>query len=811
MKTPFAKPRSATAYDLPQRRVLAFVVLLVLVALAALAWKAIDDRKKERAIASGALQLQSQALSGVFDAAFGSAEQTLSSLAGQLQALPAGRPLGDPSGLRDKLLHSPFLQDLRFYAADGRLLARGALAPLASHDLPDWLAQAQAQGRWTGLGGAPKELAIYQTVRTADARVLGTFVASFASSYFAGAAEQTPGAGVEASLLLGPANELLLDMAGGTHPAETDATQALLAQAAALAAGQGGGVFDLGSTLMVTHQLRNQPIRLVQTVSKDAVFARWTTQLIQSAVIAAVIVLAAALFLLFWKRSAQAQQGLLADLHLMSLAIEQTPAAMVFTDLKGDIIYTNAAFSSATGYTQEEARGQNPRILQSGATPDDRYQEMWDKLTHGLPWTGTLLNQRKDGSTFWEQSLIMPLRDMAGQATHYFAVKIDVSERIAAQDAVRALLAEQQRLLKSIPVGVYKYRVCASGQDQFDYVSDRLCHDLGLQAADLLRNPRLAFDSYQPPDLERLLAATAQALATDGHMVFEGRLKGAAANPRWLRLESVLTRQDNGDQVWDGVQSDITERKQTEIALLEKARELLRSNSELEQFSYSISHDLRQPLRMVSSYLQLLHKSLGDTLDAEKRQYFDFAIEGAKRMDAMMLGLLDYSRVGRKGEPPVWLESRAVLDQAMQFLRPLVAEAQAEIRLEGNWPRVLASPDELLRLLQNLIANALKFRVAGRTPQISVTSTTASAAGGPWQVCIADNGVGIAPDQIGRLFQVFARLHSRAAYEGTGIGLALCRKIAEHHGGTIRAESPGEGQGSRFCLVLPLPQVENPP
>jgi PAS domain S-box-containing protein len=266
-----------------------------------------------------------------------------------------------------------------------------------------------------------------------------------------------------------------------------------------------------------------------------------------------------------------------------------------------------------------------------------------------------------------------------------------------------------------------------------------------------------------------------------------------------------------------GTHMDINARKQTQAALLEQAQELARSNRELEQFSYSISHDMRQPLRMISSYLQLLHKSLGDTLDAEQRSYFNFAIDGAQRLDAMLLGLLDYSRVGHHGEPPVWIESRSVLDEALLFLRPLIAEAQAQVHIEGDWPRILASPDELLRLLQNLVGNALKFRVAGRLPQISVTSSVTSsvtgsgAAGGAWQVCIADNGVGMLPDQIGRLFQVFARLQSRAAYEGTGIGLALCRKIAEHHGGRIWAESGGEGLGSRFCLLLPLAQQEAAP
>ena len=248
-----------------------------------------------------------------------------------------------------------------------------------------------------------------------------------------------------------------------------------------------------------------------------------------------------------------------------------------------------------------------------------------------------------------------------------------------------------------------------------------------------------------------------------------------------------------------GTHMDITERKQAEA-------ELLRSNAELEQFSYSISHDMRQPLRMISSYMQLLQKGLGDTLDAEKREYFNFAIDGAKRMDAMMLGLLDYSRVGRKGEPPAWIESRAALDEALLFLRPLVAEAQATVRIEGEWPRILASQDELLRLLQNLIGNALKFRVAGRTPEVTLGSEVID---GQWRFYVADNGIGILPDQIGRLFQVFQRLQSRTAYEGTGIGLALCRKIAEHHRGKVWAESAGEGLGSRFCVELPLRQEEN--
>jgi PAS domain S-box-containing protein len=239
---------------------------------------------------------------------------------------------------------------------------------------------------------------------------------------------------------------------------------------------------------------------------------------------------------------------------------------------------------------------------------------------------------------------------------------------------------------------------------------------------------------------------------------------------------------------------DITERR-------EFMEELKRSNTDLEQFSYAVSHDMRQPLRMISSYLQLLELKLAGQLDGEKRDYFNFAIEGAKRIDQMLVELLEYSRIGRIGEPQAWVESRAVLDEALKFLQPALAEARADLNITGDWPNIFARHDEILRLFQNLIGNAAKFRVAGRIPEITVTSVVVK---NEWHLCVADNGVGIATDQIKRLFQVFHRLQSREAYEGTGIGLALCRKIAEHHKGRIWAESAGEGQGSKFYVVLPM-------
>jgi len=273
------------------------------------------------------------------------------------------------------------------------------------------------------------------------------------------------------------------------------------------------------------------------------------------------------------------------------------------------------------------------------------------------------------------------------------------------------------------------------------------------------------------------------------------------------RLKSELSANQIFVQVYSAIRTYrlMREHEILQQDLEQKVNQLKRSNAELEQFSYAISHDLRQPLRMISSYMQLLGVSLADQLGSEQRAYFNFAINGAKRLDRMLVDLLEYSRVGRLGEPPEWLESRLILDDALLFLQPALLEAQANLRIGGQWPRVFVSPDEILRLLQNLIGNAAKFRNVGQVLEISVFSKVSA---GNWFICIADNGIGIHPGQIARLFQVFQRLHSRAAFDGSGVGLALCRKIAEHHGGRIWAESAGEGRGSRFCVSLPLP-LEN--
>ncbi|MDP1772909.1 MAG: PAS domain S-box protein [Methylobacter sp.] len=244
---------------------------------------------------------------------------------------------------------------------------------------------------------------------------------------------------------------------------------------------------------------------------------------------------------------------------------------------------------------------------------------------------------------------------------------------------------------------------------------------------------------------------------------------------------------------------DITQLKQIEA-------ELTRSNAELEQFAYAVSHDMRQPLRMVTSYLSLIEDALTGSLNEETQQFLDFAVNGAKRMDAMILSLLDYSRIGRKFEAKIQLSSKASLDEALAFLNPELSACGGEIKVTGDWPELFASRDELTRLLQNLIGNALKYHEENKPPQVHIHGKISAES---LRVEVRDQGIGIEPSQMDRLFKVFSRLQARSRFDGTGVGLALCRKIVEHHGGTIGVESAGEGQGCVFWFELPIVKAAN--
>jgi PAS domain S-box-containing protein len=248
-------------------------------------------------------------------------------------------------------------------------------------------------------------------------------------------------------------------------------------------------------------------------------------------------------------------------------------------------------------------------------------------------------------------------------------------------------------------------------------------------------------------------------------------------------------RRESGTHVLASI-IDITERKRVED-------ELRRSNEELERFAYVASHDLQEPLRMVGSYVQLLAKRYRGKLDADADEFIGYALDGALRMQRLIEELLAYSRVGTRGAEPVPTDAGVVVAGALRSLKLAIEEAGAAVRVEPL-PTVLADPGQLEQVFSNLLSNALKFR-GSAPPEIQVSAERRDRA---WELRVRDNGIGIEPQYFERIFVIFQRLHGREEYPGTGMGLAIVKKIVERHGGRIRVES-APGAGSTFAFTLP--------
>jgi signal transduction histidine kinase len=230
--------------------------------------------------------------------------------------------------------------------------------------------------------------------------------------------------------------------------------------------------------------------------------------------------------------------------------------------------------------------------------------------------------------------------------------------------------------------------------------------------------------------------------------------------------------------------------------LAERAKDLERSNMELQQFAYVASHDLQEPLRTIASFTQLLAKRYNDKLDDKAREFINYAVDGSKRMQTLINDLLSYSRVGTQGRPFAPARCDAILDRVLKNLK-IGVDACGALITRDPLPVVMADEGQLAQLFQNLLTNAMKFRGAD-VPRIHIS---AARDGTAWKIMVRDNGIGISPEHSDRVFVIFQRLHTKTQYPGTGIGLAICKKIAERHGGRIWVE-PSPGGGSTFCFTI---------
>jgi PAS domain S-box-containing protein len=399
----------------------------------------------------------------------------------------------------------------------------------------------------------------------------------------------------------------------------------------------------------------------------------------------------------------------------------------------------------------------------------------------------------------------------ADLATTIAALQNEIAERLRAEDEVRQLNAElEQRisertaqlqmsetrfrgLLESAPDAM----VITSSDGRIVLVNRQAEEMFGYQRHELLDH---AVEMLMPERLRdahlKHRAAYTQDLQTRSMgrgLELYGRRKDGSEFPVEISLSPLVT--DEGVVVSSAIR-DVTERKQTEDALKQSCGDLARSNAELEQFAYVASHDLQEPLRAVSGCVQLLQQHYQSQLDARAEELMAHAVDGTSRMQTLIHDLLAYARVTTRGRELEPTDCEAILKEALNNLATAIQESGAVVT-HGALPTVAADPTQLLQVFQNLLSNAIKYRGV-RPPEVHIDVEHRARE---WQFAVRDNGIGIEPQYFERIFGIFQRLHTRKEYPGTGIGLALCRKIIERHGGRIWvASQPGEGSTFFFTI-----------
>ena len=461
----------------------------------------------------------------------------------------------------------------------------------------------------------------------------------------------------------------------------------------------------------------------------------------------------------------------------------------IFTlDPQGNVASWNAGAERIKGYRADEIIGQNfSRFYpQNDIDQGKPEEELLIAATTGRSeiehW-----RVRKDGSRFWANVVITAARDSSGNLLGFSEISCNITERKETEAKYQGLLEAAPDAMVVVNQDGNIVLLNVQAEKRFGYRRDEL---VGQKVKNIIPE---GFAERLIADGTRTAAdALAQQIGTG--IELKGRRKDGSEFP----IEIMLSPQESSDgMVVTAAIRDITQRKTSEEHLAKTMEELQRSNEELGQFAYIASHDLQEPLRMVASYTQLLSRKYKGKLDADADEFISFAVDGARRMQGLIQDLLAYSRVGTKGRGLVDTSSEEALQQSLSNLRGAIEASGAQVT-HDPLPGVLADRSQLIQLFQNLVGNAIKYQRTG----IPTVHISASRNGGKkWIFSVQDNGMGIDSQYFAKIFDMFQRLHKREEFDGTGIGLAICKKIVERHGGSISVDSK-LGQGSTFRFAL---------
>ena len=504
------------------------------------------------------------------------------------------------------------------------------------------------------------------------------------------------------------------------------------------------------------------------------------------------------------------------ELRKLSRAVEQSANTIVITDTQGNIEYVNPAFTRTTGYTQEEALGQNPRILKSGHMSPDAYKELWETISAGQEWRGEFLNKTKDGDFYWEAASISPIRDTEGNITHYLAIKENITERKQIETALRESEARYRLLFETAPdaVTILDNRgfiidcndgtARLFGREKEELLGQHVASTIGPSSEDEMTLFRQQF-----PKLQRLERAGAE---------FTHRRPDGSTVEIWREAVPLTDNEGNfsGVLIYD---RDITARKEAEEKIKAYAVRMAQTNHELavarkkaeeatrlkSEFMATMSHELRTPLNAVIGYGQILLAGMAGELTDKQRKFSERILLNGRNLLELINDILDLSKIeaGR-------LELVKRPFNLQQWLEEIVAQVESlasnkgiqfEVSLDNRMPEVIVGdPDRLKQIALNLLSNAVKF-----TDEGSVNMYIQRQSDDTWTLAVTDTGIGIPPHAQEYIFDEFRQVDgsTHRRHGGTGLGLAIVRNLTLMMGGNVRVKSE-IGQGSTFTVLLPL-------
>ncbi len=496
-------------------------------------------------------------------------------------------------------------------------------------------------------------------------------------------------------------------------------------------------------------------------------------------------------------KSVEEKYRVVFDSNLMPMLVVNFP--------QKNAINVNSAFISKFGYTPEDFEGMTVKQLQA-LDVNHHFLEIKSILASQKNFKGERLIKNKEGKDLTCEIVANETRFYGSSI--YIVSFNDITERRAAEDAKKKI--EEQLLFNNRQLDIifntvsdiiFMLSVESTGQYKFISVNNSFLQATGLSEAQIIG--KYAHEVIPPTSWTEVGLHYEKAVQTKSAVMWEETSEyPSGVKTGLVTLKPVFDEAGKSIRLVGSVH-DITAIKEHEIAinnlntnLKKRAEELAMSNEELERFAYVTSHDLQEPLRMVTSFLQLLKQRYNHQLDETADRYINFAVEGSQRMKNLILDLLEFSRISSVNQPFYLVDLNSVVKNTIQSFNTVLEESGAQINV-CQLPEVPGNESQLSQLFQNLIGNALKYR-SELTPAIAISFVEGED---DWQFCVSDNGIGIDEKYAEKIFIIFQRLHNKTEYSGTGIGLAICKKIVEMHGGKIWVSSlPGKGSGFYFTI-----------